>query len=51
MIGDNVKLYMGIDEHIKLITGEITSLDFSFENSPFMEIRGFDLLHRLRLEQ
>ena len=48
MIGDNVKLYMGIDEHIKLITGEITSLDFSFENSPFMEIRGFDLLHRLR---
>jgi phage protein D len=48
MIGDNVKLYMGIDEHVKLITGEITSLDFSFENSPFMEIRGFDLLHRLR---
>lgn len=48
MIGDNVKLFMGIDEQIKFITGEITSLDFSFEDSPFMEIRGYDLLHRLR---
>ncbi len=48
MIGDNVKLFMGIDEHVKFITGEITSLDFSFENAPFMEIRGYDMLHRLR---
>lgn len=48
IIGDNVKLFMGIDEHVKFITGEITSIDFSFENSPFMEIRGYDLLHRLR---
>lgn len=48
MIGDTVKLFLGIDEHVKFLTGEITSLDFSFENAPFMEIRGYDMLHRLR---
>ena len=48
MIGDVVKIQMGIDDHVDIMTGEITSLDFSFEKAPFMEIRGYDRLHRLR---
>lgn len=48
MIGDVVKILMGIDDHVEMMTGEITSLDFSFEKAPFMEIRGYDRLHRLR---
>jgi phage protein D len=48
MIGDVVKVMLGIDDHIEIITGEITSIDFSFEKAPFMEIRGYDKLHRLR---
>jgi phage protein D len=48
MIGDSVKVLLGIDDHVEIITGEITSLDFSFEKAPVMEIRGYDKLHRLR---
>lgn len=48
MIGDVVKVMLGVDDHIEIITGEITSLDFSFEKAPFIEIRGYDRLHRLR---
>ncbi len=48
MIGDLIKIMMGIDDHVEIMTGEITSLDFSFEKAPFMEIRGYDRLHRLR---
>lgn len=48
MIGDVVKVMLGIDDHVEIITGEITSLDFSFEKAPFMEIRGYNRLHRLR---
>lgn len=47
-IGDMIKIFMGIDDHIEIMTGEITSLDFSFEKAPVMEIRGYDKLHRLR---
>ncbi len=47
-IGDRIKIFMGIDDHIAIMTGEITSLEFSFEKAPVMEIRGYDRLHRLR---
>jgi uncharacterized protein len=47
-IGDIVKVYMGIDSKVDMMTGEITSLDFTFGESCFMDIRGYDRLHRLR---
>jgi phage protein D len=33
---------------VEMMTGEITSLDLTFEDHSFMEIRGYDRLHRLR---
>ncbi len=47
-VGDVVKMSMGIDSALEMITGEITSLDFTFADYSFMEIRGYDRLHRLR---
>lgn len=47
-IGDTVKISIGIDNSVDMITGEITSLDFTFGDSCYMEIRGYDRLHRLR---
>lgn len=46
--GDEVKVFMGMDSAIEMMTGEITSLDLTFGESSFMEIRGYDRLHRLR---
>lgn len=47
-VGDVVKVFMGMDSSVEMITGEITSLDFTFGDSSFMDIRGYDRLHRLR---
>jgi len=47
-IGDEVKVSMGIDSLVDMLTGEITSLDFTFGGNCFLEIRGYDRLHRLR---
>ncbi len=47
-VGDIVKISMGIDSLSEMMTGEVTSLDFTFGGSCFMEIRGYDRLHRLR---
>lgn len=47
-IGDEVKVSMGNDSLVDMMTGEITSLDFSFGGNCFLEIRGYDRLHRLR---
>lgn len=47
-IGDEVKVSMGIDSLVDMMTGEITAIDFTFGNNCFMEIRGYDRLHRLR---
>ena len=47
-IGGVVKISMGIDSTEDMMTGEITSLDFTFGESSFIEIRGYDRLHRLR---
>jgi phage protein D len=47
-IGDEVKVSMGIDSLVDMVTGEITSLDFTFGGNCFLEIRGYDRLHRLR---
>lgn len=47
-IGDTVKVYMGIDNEVDMMTGEITSLDYMFGDSCYLDIRGYDKLHRLR---
>lgn len=48
-LGSEVKIYMGMDDLVLMIVGEITSLKPSFsEISPTIEIRGYDRLHRLR---
>lgn len=47
-VGDEIKVFMGIDSLVKMMVGEITSLDFSFGDHSFMEIRGYDRLHRFR---
>lgn len=47
-IGDEVKILMGMDTTEEMMTGEITALEPTFGEQSFMEIRGFDRLHRLR---
>jgi phage protein D len=47
-VGDIVKVFMGIDSTAEMMTGEITSLDYTFGDSSYVEIRGYDRLHRLR---
>ena len=46
--GDTVKLSMGMDSAVEIMTGEITALDLTFSDTAFLEIRGYDKLHRLR---
>ncbi|TFH46743.1 MAG: phage late control D family protein [ANME-2 cluster archaeon] len=49
-LGVEVKLFMGMDNLVPMIVGEITSLkpSFSESSSTIIEIRGYDRLHRLR---
>ncbi|MFZ3058852.1 MAG: hypothetical protein WA102_03850 [Candidatus Methanoperedens sp.] len=47
-VGDIVKVFMGIDSTVEMMTGEITALDYTFGDSSYVEIRGYDRLHRLR---
>lgn len=47
-LGDEIKVMMGIDLTEEMLTGEITALEPSFGFPSFMEIRGYDRLHRLR---
>ncbi|MCL6590417.1 MAG: hypothetical protein K6U80_10730 [Firmicutes bacterium] len=46
--GDVVKIFMGVDTPAEMMTGEITSLEVAFGAYCYMEIRGYDRLHRLR---
>lgn len=48
-LGSEVKLYMGMDNLVLMIVGEITSLKPTFsEGFSTIEIRGYDRLYRLR---
>ena len=48
-LGSEVKLYMGMDDLVLMIVGEIISLKPHFsEGFSTIEIRGYDRLHRLR---
>ncbi|WP_238652821.1 phage late control D family protein [Paenibacillus piscarius] len=46
--GDPLKLSLGLDQPQPMISGEITSLDLNFGEHSVLDIRGYDLLHRLR---
>ncbi len=46
--GDPFELWIGIDNTLRMISGEITSLELTLEEHSFMEICGYDRLHRLR---
>ncbi len=47
-LGDEIKISMGINQNVAMMTGEITSLEPQFGESCTMEIRGFDRMHKLR---
>ena len=47
-LGDEIKIYMGMDQTEQMMTGEITALEPHFGTLSYMEIRGFDLLYKLR---
>lgn len=47
-LGDEIKIFMGMDETVEMMTGEITALEPHFGTRSFMEIRGFDRLYKLR---
>lgn len=47
--GDKMKVSLGLDKVEPLVSGEITSLDLTFSEHSVLEIRGYDMLHRLRM--
>lgn len=47
-LGDEIKILMGMDETTEMLVGEIAALEPTFGSRSFMEIRGFDRLHKLR---
>lgn len=46
--GDEIKIEMGVDRRQELMRGEITALEVEFDEESSLEVRGYDLLHRLR---
>ncbi len=47
-LGDEIKIYMGMDNSEEMMVGEITALEPSFGVNNTMEVRGFDRLYKLR---
>ncbi len=47
--GDKISVSMGLDKPETMISGEITSLELLVAEHSLVEIRGYDLLHRLRM--
>jgi phage protein D len=47
--GDKVTILMGLDKPEAMINGEITSLELIVAEHSLVEVRGYDLLHRLRM--
>lgn len=47
-LGDEIKILMGMGETTEMLIGEIAALEPTFGSRSFMEIRGFDRLHKLR---
>lgn len=46
--GDEIKVTMGMDQPEDMMTGEVTALEAVFGEHCYLEIRGYDRLHRLR---
>jgi phage protein D len=46
--GDEIKVAMGLDQPQDMITGEVTALEAVFGEQCYLEIRGYDRMHRLR---
>ncbi|MDF2986023.1 MAG: phage protein [Eubacterium sp.] len=47
--GDKIAVSIGLDKAEPIVSGEITSLELNLCNHSILEIRGYDLLHRLRM--
>lgn len=47
--GDKIILSMGLDKVETMVSGEITSMELIMGKHSLLEIRGYDLLHRLRM--
>lgn len=47
-LGSEVKISIGLDEPVELMTGEITTLEPTFGDYSFLTVRGYDRMHRLR---
>lgn len=47
--GDKINVLVGLDKTESMISGEITSLDLELGEHSILEIRGYDMLHRLRM--
>lgn len=47
--GDKIDLSMGLDKVEPMLSGEITSLELNLASHSILEIRGYDLLHKLRM--
>ncbi|EMS70852.1 phage late control D family protein [Ruminiclostridium cellobioparum] len=47
--GDKIVVSMGLDRVETMVSGEITSLELNLCNHSILEIRGYDMLHRLRM--
>lgn len=47
--GDKITVLMGLDKAETMLAGEITSLELIVAEHSLLEIRGYDLLHRLRM--
>ncbi|AEY65526.1 contractile injection system protein, VgrG/Pvc8 family [Clostridium sp. BNL1100] len=47
--GDKLSILMGLDKPELMISGEITSLELLVADHSLVEIRGYDMLHRLRM--
>ena len=46
--GDEVKITMGEEETDPLMSGEVTALEPTFGPPSYMDVRGYDRMHRLR---
>lgn len=47
--GDKISVSIGLDKAEPMISGEITSLDLNLGEHSTLELRGYDMLHRLRM--
>lgn len=47
--GDKIAVSIGLDKAEPIVSGEITSLELNLCSHSILEIRGYDLLHRLRM--